>query len=169
MIKGQYIDLRVIEKDDEYILKGWASDEEVCKFTPTVFPNRQLFIKNGLKGVYSDKSSINLLIQIEDDVPIGICSLYNIDFVNSTAEISVTIYAKNCWGRGYGFDALKTITEYGLYEINLHTIYANIIEDNERAIKCFEKAGYEKEGILFERLYKDGCYKNLVSMSIVKK
>jgi RimJ/RimL family protein N-acetyltransferase len=92
--------------------------------------------------------------------------LTNFDWINSTAAISVVIYAKNCWGRGYGYDTVKTLTSYGLLELNLHTIYLTVFEDNDKAVKCFEKAGYEREGILRSRIFKDGEYRNIVSMSI---
>lgn len=168
MLRGDYVVLRAPEADDAEIITAWQNDRDVTKFLPFSYPKSKkdqlcLINKSSL-----DNSILYFIIENEDQVPIGLCSLKNIDWTNSTAEINVALYAKNCWGRGYGYDTVKTLTNFGLYEINLYTIYGNILDDNERAIKCFQKAGFEVEGVLFSRLYRDGRRRNLVSMSISK-
>ena len=168
MLRGEYVILRAPEISDALIICAWQSDREVTKFLPFVHPISQTRQCSIIKQASLDRNNITLIIETEDEIPIGLCSLKNIDWINSTAEISVIIYAKSCWGREYGYDAVKTLTNFGMFEINLFTIYANIIEDNERAIKCFQKVGYEIEGVLYDRLFKEGKPKNLVSMSISK-
>lgn len=167
MLRGEYVILRSPEMDDADIMTAWLTDREVTRYIPT-FPyslskkTQEDFIRN----TRVDDTDRTFIIETEDEVPIGICSLNNIDWVNSTAEIRVVLYAKNCWGRGYGFDTVKTMTNYGMMQLNIQTLYANLIEENERAIKCFQKAGYEIEGTLRSRLFKDGQFKNMISMSI---
>jgi RimJ/RimL family protein N-acetyltransferase len=94
--------------------------------------------------------------------------LKDIDWINSTAEINVILYAKNCWGRGYGYDTVRTLTNYGMYEMNINVLFVKILEGNERAIKCFQKAGYEIEGVLYSRVFTESRFRNVVSMSIIK-
>lgn len=168
MLRGDYVVLRAPEADDAAIMTAWQNDMDVTKFlrfAPLVSRKRQAEMIGKLS---SDSKNTIFLVENEDQVPIGICSLCNIDRINSTAEISVALYAKNCWGRGYGYDTVKTLTGFGMNEVNLYTIYAHIPEDNERAVKCFQKTGYEVEGILYNRYYIDGKYKNVFSMSISK-
>jgi len=169
MLRGEFVILRVPEMDDAGIMSGWKNDREVTKYLPPMYPASKMNQENYIKQVSRHGCSITFVMETEDEIPIGICSLDNIDWINSTAEIKVVIYAKNCWGRGYGYDAVNTLTNYGIYQMNLNTIYANILEGNERAIKCFEKAGYEIEGTLRQRVLKEGEYKNLVSLSITKR
>jgi RimJ/RimL family protein N-acetyltransferase len=169
MLRGEYVVLRTPGISDVDIISAWQNDREVTKLIPSnPFPVSKKTLEDYISKIAHKKDCIILIIENEDEIPIGISALDNIDWVNGTAEINITIYAKNCWGRGYGFDTLKTLTEYGLYQINLHTIYANIIEKNERALKCFEKAGYEIEGKLYHRLFKEGKYENYLSVSIFK-
>lgn len=168
MLRGEYVILRIPEEDDSDILKAWQSDKEVTCLLP--FPN-SLSLKNldhYITAGDMDRPNFVFIIQNEDDIPIGICSLDHIDWVNGTSSIDITIYAKNCWGRGYGYDAVKALTYFGMDELNLYTIYACIPEDNERAIKCFQKAGYESEGRLIKRLYMNGSRKDLISLSVSK-
>lgn len=169
MLRGQYVILRVPELDDANIMTAWQNDREVTKYlTGSFHPLTKRSRENFIRQLGTDKKNKTFIMETEDEIPIGICSLINIDWINSTAEIRVVLYAKNCWGRGYGYDTVKALTNYGIYEMNLNTIYVNLLETNERAIKCFQKAGYETEGILRNRLYKEGQFRNLISMSIYK-
>lgn len=168
MLRGEYVILRVPEISDTSIMTAWHADREVAKFLPFLYPFSQKQQENKIRKTGLEESNITFIMETEDEIPIGLCSLKNIDWTNSIAEITVAVYAKSCWGRGYGYDTVKTLTNFGMYENNLYTIYANIIEDNEKAIKCFQKAGYEIEGVLFNRLFKEGKPKNVISMSISK-
>lgn len=168
MLRGDYVVLRAPEADDADIITAWQNDMDVAKYIRFAHPASKRRQTEIIKGLNSDSRNTVFLIENEDQVPIGMCSLINIDWINSTAEISVALYAKNCWGRGYGYDAVKTLTDFGMNEINLYTIYAYIPDGDERAVKCFQKAGYEVEGILFNRFYMEGSYKNIFSMSISK-
>lgn len=160
--------LRLPSEDDADLFSAWQKDEEVAKLMPFVRQISMKGFKNQIKSILQSKDRYMFIIETEDEIPIGICSLKNIDWINSTAEIDIVIYAKNCWGRGYGCDAVKTLTSFGINDLNLFTIYSKIVKNNERAIKCFQKAGYEIEGTLYNRLFKEGRPLNAVSLSISK-
>lgn len=168
MIRGELALLRLPELDDADIITSWENDRDVTKYLPSVYPASRMSVQKRIGELKEHKDRIIFVIENEDNVPIGIASLSEIDWICGTAQIAVTIFAKNCWGRGYGYDALKTLTDYSIRHMNLHTIYANILEGNERAIKCFEKCGYAVEGTLYHRIFKEGKYLNLVSMSICR-
>lgn len=169
MLRGEYVTLRVPETDDSGIITGWQNDRDVTKYTTLVNPLSKKAQQDYIREIWLDKNSRTFIIETEDQIPIGLCSLYDIDWINSTAGISVVLYAKNCWGRGYGYDTVRTLSNYGLYEININTLHVKIIEGNERAIRCFEKAGYEVEGTLLKRVFKEGRHMNIVSMSTYKE
>jgi RimJ/RimL family protein N-acetyltransferase len=44
-----------------------------------------------------------------------------------------------------------------------------VFEFNERAIRCYEKLGFIKEGVSREAVYKEGRYCNVVNMGILKE
>jgi RimJ/RimL family protein N-acetyltransferase len=47
-----------------------------------------------------------------------------------------------------GAEALKLIVDYSFKFLNLHKVYAFVLEDNKRARRAFEKAGFVLEGTL---------------------
>lgn len=166
MIRGDYVLLRVPATDDADIIAAWENDSYVIKYLPYSYPVSRMAIEKRIAELRLHKDRIDFIIETEDNIPIGIASLSNIDWVSGTAKIDISIYAKQCWGRGYGYDTLKTLTNYGIRHINLHTIYAGILEGNERAVKCFQKCGYAIEGTLHQRVLKDEKYADIISMYI---
>lgn len=169
MLRGEYVVLRTPEDDDCGIITAWENDRDVSKYLPFSFPISKDLQSQMIHGICGDEGNMTFIIENEDGVPIGICSLVDIDWINSTSGISIALYAKNCWGRGYGYDAVNTLTRFGIEQLNLFTVYAGILEGNERAVKCFQKAGYEIEGVLFDRFHKGGQPINLISMSLSKR
>lgn len=168
MIRGEYVLLRVPEMDDADIITAWENDSEVTKYLLSSYPVSKMAVERNIHELKQHKDKLVFIIGTEDNIPIGISSLTEIDWINGTAKIDVVIYAKSCWGRGYGYDALKTLTGFCLRHANLHTLYANILDGNDRAIRCFQKCGYAVEGTLHHRIFKEGKYLNIVSMSICK-
>lgn len=169
MLRGECVNLRAPGLDDADIMTAWLNDREVAGLlavNPLPIPKKSQ--EEYIMRTWETKNEIIFIIENDDAIPIGIASLTNIDWINSTAEINIVIYAKNCWEKGFGYCALKTLTYHGMYNMNIHTLYANILEGNERAVKCFQKTGYEIEGTLYHRVYKEGRYCNLLSMSIYK-
>ena len=57
---------------------------------------------------------------------------------------------------------------YAFTELNLHRLYLRVYEDNDRAISCYEKAGFKKEAVLKDDVWVRGEYRNIVLMGIVK-
>lgn len=168
MIRGEYVLLRMPEMDDADIITAWENDSEVTKYLLSSYPVSKMVVERNINKLKQREDKIAFIIDTEDNVPIGILSLSMIDRINGTAQIDVTVYAKSCWGRGYGYDALRAVTDFCLRQANLHTVYANILEGNDRAIKCFQKCGYALEGVLNNRIFKDGKHLNIVSMSICR-
>ena len=37
---------------------------------------------------------------------------------------------------------MRTLTRWGLNELNLHRVWLKVYEDNKRAIRSYEKAGF---------------------------
>lgn len=167
MLRGEYVIMRVPEADDADIMAAWQNDGDVAKLLPIhQIPVSKSVTEDMISGVRRDKNKIVFVIENDDGIPIGIASLKDIDWIDGTAKMDIVLYAKNCWGRGFGYDSVRTLTDYGLDGINLNTIYVNILEGNDTAVKCFEKAGYRSEGVLQNRVLKDGRMRNIISMSI---
>ncbi|MDW8097566.1 MAG: GNAT family N-acetyltransferase, partial [Aquificaceae bacterium] len=50
----------------------------------------------------------------------------------------------------------------------LHTLKLEVIEDNERAISFYKRMGFVEEGRLREFVFKEGRWKDVIVMGMVK-
>lgn len=53
--------------------------------------------------------------------------------------------------------------------MNMHRVYLHVYDFNERAIRCYEKCGFKKEGLIREAVYKHGRYVNEYIMGILEE
>ncbi len=102
-----------------------------------------------------------------DDVPVGYGQVKNIDYITHSCELGFCI-APEYQGKGYGTMLIKELIEYAVKELDVHRLYLEAFTDNEKAIKLYKKCGFKKEKILHERIFKDGSFKDVVVMSIIR-
>src|SRR5262245_9020231 len=109
-----------------------------------------------------------LAVLSRDKSLIGLVAVGNFHEFNRTASIMVLIGDRSEWNRGYGSDAVRTVTAFVFHDLNLNSLEATIPEFNARALKMFQKVGYQVEGTLRNRFFGRGRYWNLVVTSAVR-
>jgi RimJ/RimL family protein N-acetyltransferase len=87
-----------------------------------------------------------LIVEAESDEPIGWCALISIDQIGRRAMVAALIGEKGRWSKGLGQDALRVLLDYGFNVLNLNSIELIVHEDNLRAIRCYEKLGFQIVG-----------------------
>ena len=53
-------------------------------------------------------------------------------------------------------------------KMNLNRVYLRVFENNSRAIRVYERCGFQKEGVLREDHYAGGRYYNTLVMALLK-
>lgn len=56
---------------------------------------------------------------------------------------------------------------YGFGICNLHRIELNVFDYNERAIRCYEKVGFQREGVQRDALFYNHQYHDSILMSVL--
>jgi RimJ/RimL family protein N-acetyltransferase len=106
---------------------------------------------------------------LEDDQLIGFIGLEGDFYPNGDAFVGIGIGERECWGKGYGTDAMKIILRYAFQELNLRRVSLGTFEYNPRAIRSYEKAGFVHEGRLHKFLLREGRRWDLVFMGILRE
>ncbi|WP_092506285.1 GNAT family N-acetyltransferase [Virgibacillus salinus] len=75
---------------------------------------------------------------------------------------------KSEWGKGYGTEVVEILVNFAFSRLNLHKVYLTVDSDNIGAIRCYEKVGFYKDGVLRDEVFKNGKYVNRIYMSILK-
>ena len=84
----------------------------------------------------------------------GVISLHTINIKNHTAEIGYWL-EKSMRGKGIGTIAAKMITDYGFKPLGFRRIDGLADVDNTASQKLLTSAGYQKEGILRNKVTRD--------------
>jgi len=169
-IIGDKIYLRAIElSDKDFLLEMVNDDETEHSLGGWSFPVSNIDQEEWIKALKLEKNILRcMIIKKNDNKLMGTIGLSNIDYKNGNAEIHIKL-SKSNRGKGYGFDAIKSVTKYGFEELRLNCIYAHINSYNTPSQKIFEKCGFCKEGELRSRIFKKGQYHDIFSYSIIRE
>lgn len=172
MIYGERLRLRAPEKEDLPLFVTWLNDPEVREglalFLPMSMAKEEKWFGDMLTR---PDISQPLTIEVSNRdtwVPIGNLSLFDFDHNARSAELGIMIGDKNYWNQGYGTEAVSLLIRHGFNTLNLHRIFLRVFENNGKAIRCYEKAGFIQEGILRQGYYSKGHYIDVYLMSILR-
>jgi RimJ/RimL family protein N-acetyltransferase len=175
MILGQRIRLRPVEKDDLPRFVKWFADPETRRYLALYLPlgqaqEEQWFERNVTAG---DMQAWAIDAQPDDAAPghwahIGSCGYHAIDYRHRHGELGIVIGAADYRGRGYGTDAVQTLVAFGFYTLNLNRIFLRVYADNARAIRAYEKVGFQLEGRLRQDNFYNGTYRDTLIMGVLR-
>ena len=103
---------------------------------------------------------------LEDDRWIGFVDLYVNDWISLDTWVGIGIGEPDLWGQGYGSDALKTMLRYAFLELGLHAVKLGVFGYNSRAVRSYEKVGFQMCGRERERLNRDAKHADVLYMIV---
>ncbi len=172
MYYGEKVVLRAYREDDIDIALKLVNDKELKKFLVNFipFPMSKWEEEEWIKSQKSNKEgTYNFAIEdIETNKYIGGCGINSVDWLTRVAVVGIMIGDKDYWGKGYGTDAMKVLIDFIFNDMNINKIRLSVFSFNERAIKSYEKCGFEVEGVLKNEIFKDGKYYDEIIMSKFK-
>ena len=171
LFESNKIILRKMTLEDTDLYHGWRNDSEVMQTTASFLDIYSIketkeFVENVMLGSQDSKSY--MIVEKETKKAIGVIALVSINYKNRNAECIIDIGDKEKWGNGYGAEAIKLLLDVGFLEMNLHRIYLKVFSFNSRAIKLYEKLGFQLEGRSRESIYRNGQWHDCIQMSILK-
>ncbi|MCR4430604.1 MAG: GNAT family N-acetyltransferase [Tepidanaerobacteraceae bacterium] len=145
-IEGEKINLRKVGVDDfEKIIK-WHQNKILIYLAGNRLPKN----KEECKDRYLKNNLLHYILAIEDKSGnfVGEIEINHIQWKEKIAELFMYIGEENLWGKGYGTEALSMFIDYIFKVMGFKTIYLRVYKSNKRAIRCYEKCGFKKKGIL---------------------
>nr|WP_299344285.1 GNAT family N-acetyltransferase [Allomuricauda sp.] len=164
-LKGQQVSLRALEPSDLDFLYELENDTSIWEISGTLKPYSKkvlkLYLDNAHRDIYEVKQ-LRLCICSEENDCIGLIDLFDFDPKNGRAGVGVVISNPEDRNKGVGGEAVSLLCDYVFKILNLHQLYANILEDNSPSIHLFEKLGFEKVGLKREWIRTNKGFKNEV-------
>ena len=164
-IVGRLVTLRAVELSDGEMLRKLMNDPEIeYMLGGWSFPVSKDEQEKWCQNLASEKNTLRVIIEAENTV-IGTAILSDIDYKNGTAQIHIKLMPGDYRHKGYGSDSVNALVRYAFNELRLHCVYAHVNEHNEPSQKMFCKCGFQQEGVLRDRIYKNGRYINDIVLS----
>ena len=156
-------------KDTEDIVR-WRNSEEV----------RQRFIYQGMftkeshekwmtDMVATGKVAQMMICETDTDKAVGSVYIRDIDPVHHKGEYGIFIGEESARGKGVGTRAAQLMIDCAFTQLGLHKLFLRVFADNQRAIRSYEKAGFQQEAYLKDDVCIDGAYKDIVLMAILNE
>ncbi|MCK0159838.1 GNAT family N-acetyltransferase [Allomuricauda sp. F6463D] len=162
-IKGEQVYLRALEPTDLDFLYRLENDTSVWEVSGTLKPYSKkvlkLYLDNAHRDIY-DVKQLRLCISNHQDDCIGLIDLFDFDPKNRRAGVGIIIADSNKRNKGVGTEALSLLCGYAFSTLDLHQLYANIMEGNEASVHLFEKLGFVEIGTKKEWIRTNEGFKN---------
>jgi len=171
VIYGKDVRLRAIEREDIDRFVRWFNDPEVRRYLLMYEPMSRAKEERWFESYLSRKDDIILAIEVREGdcwVHIGNVGLHRIDWKNRVATLGIVIGEKEYWGKGYGTEAVRTMLRYAFHELGLNRVELETYSFNPRAQRCYQKAGFVREGVRRQALYRDGEFHDVITMGILR-
>lgn len=164
------ITLRAIEEADLGMLLEMINDPEIENMTGGGgLPVSSYQQKKWFESIQTRNNEMRLMIDSKEHGTIGFVALTDIDYKNRTAEFHAKIASgKSIRGNGYGTKSYIAMIKYAFNQMNLNCISTGNIEYNTITEHIKDKLGFKKEGVLRQRVFKNGKYHNIHVWSILK-
>lgn len=135
------IKIKKFEKNDLKNFKNFSPYDDILLTDYNLCFLKESEIKKWEKKIKSKKN--NYFVIFLNEIMIGYIGISRISFLNSNYELSLSLDEKYC-SKGYGFKSLRLFLEYYFENFDKYSIWLNVNAFNQRAIKLYEKIGFEK-------------------------
>lgn len=171
VLQGTLTCLRPLQKSDLQDLMRWYGDPEVNHWLHQSeyrdLSEERVHAKFGPGTEHPGE--IRWIMEAVDGTSIGVIRLEGIEGAHTRAELAVSIGEKAYWSRGYGTDAIGLALGYAFRELALRRVHLITDADNERGIRCYEKCGFRREGLLRSHRVRYGEPLDMVVMGVLRE
>ena len=150
---GERIVLRPPTIADASHVFNWERDDVVWRYDPhrpysqSMAEFLPVFERNYVRG---NGRQFWYIIEDEYHTPIGTITYFNVDYRTGQVEMGLGLGEKSRWGRGYGPEAIRTLSAYLFTVPGMTRIYAETAEANHPARRAFIKAGFNEVGPIYD-------------------
>ncbi len=172
--RGTRVYLRTLQPEDLDHLSDWAEDPQIDRMVGSEFLNAYKTVYDKDPSFYDavllDTTQVVLIVEANRgwDKPIGLARLFNIHLLEGYCFLEVMLTDPKAIRRGFGVEAGKLISYYGVDVLGLHRIEAKVYEYNRLSANSLRRNGFLQEGLLRKAGYQDGRYWDVLVFGILK-
>lgn len=167
MYEGRLVRLRAFERGDVDANHAFVNDYATVRgmISGIPFPASMEDESRWLEQQSSySRGEYQFAVEDFEGSLVGRCGVIRLDWKNRVAELAIMIGAPYR-GRGYGTEAMALLCDFCLREMNLNKLKVSVFDFNHAAIRCYEKNGFSREGVLKREVFRDGEYRDVVLLA----
>jgi len=167
MYEGKLVRLRAFEAEDLDANHAFVNDYETLRGMMSGIP---LPASMADERQWMDRQSsytfgeYQFAVENGDGDLVGRCGVTKIDWKNRVAELGIMI-GTPYRGRGYATDAMTVLCDFCFREMNVHKLKVTVFAFNTPALRCYERIGFVREGLLRQELWRDGAWQDVVILA----
>jgi RimJ/RimL family protein N-acetyltransferase len=169
---GKKIRLRPYDRADIDAILELINDESIKQY---LMPGVALmFNRKDEENFIDSQSALSperhsfAIERISDGAYLGGCGFVGIDWKSRHGKVGIFL-GERFTGKGYGSEAMELLINFGFWEMNLNKIKLEVYSFNPRAIRVYEKLGFETEGVFKQELFRHGSYHDVISMALFRR
>ncbi|MBZ0297596.1 MAG: GNAT family N-acetyltransferase [Anaerolineae bacterium] len=172
LLSGERVWLGALTADDAEIIARWEQDTEFLRLLDSS-PAQGRTADQITRWIDADQKSTNNFLfgirLLDTDELIGWLELDGVQWTHGTSSIGIGIGNSNYRGLGYGAEAMRLALRFAFHELNLHRVHLTVFSYNQRAIRLYEKLGFQHEGAYREHLERDGQRYDMLLYGLLRR
>jgi RimJ/RimL family protein N-acetyltransferase len=173
--RGTRVYLRTFTRADLEHLASWVDDPFLERMVGSEFLHafKHDWDKSPAfhEAVLNDATQIVLMVEARDGRwpgPVGVVRLFNIHMLEGYAFLETIIADRRAMRRGFGVEAGKLISYYGVDVLGLHRIEAKVYEYNVLSMNSLRRNGFRQEGVLRQAGFDGTRYWDVVVFGVLR-
>lgn len=158
-IEGDTITLRTVEEEDIPLMQRLLNHPEIRPNIGRSDPINAEQEREFFEEEISAEGSVELLVSVDGE-GIGLVGLDLTPGAVREAELGYWLDPEY-HEQGYGSEAARLLTEYGINQRGCHRIEARVFEHNAASQNLLESLGFTQEGRQREAAFVDGEYRDI--------
>jgi len=171
-LKTSRLLLRPYRPEDKQQVFAVLSCKVISDMTQRIpYPCTMEYVEHWMDWARSGRQAGNAcefgLFELDGGAYVGNCGLCEIYRRNYQGSVVFFIHPGR-WGQGYATEALRAVLDFGFAQAGLERIRGRCFSENAASRRVMEKAGLSFEGVARHDIYKDGEFRDVDCLSILR-
>jgi [ribosomal protein S5]-alanine N-acetyltransferase len=169
ILRGRLVLLRRVEERDKEDRLAAGQDAEAVRMYGGNSPDLRPFTSDDAERWYQfHRRELLTWVAEVDGRCIGGARLHGLDTGARRARFAIGIFDPSLRDRGIGTEMTRLVLRHAFETLRLHRVDLRVLGYNHRAIACYAKCGFVREGVERETALVDGEWHGDVIMSILE-
>jgi diamine N-acetyltransferase len=147
-LEGSKVKLRIASSEDVEDIFHWENDTDHWLVSDTSVPYSLEQIENFIlrdNDIYTSNQTRFMVVSRSNEKA-GCVDLFDFDPKNKRVGMGI-LMDKRFRGQGFGLEAIQLLADYCFEALDVHCVYAEVLETNEASSHIFESCGFLKTGV----------------------